>query len=292
MKKLERNKPFPQLYEHIEDWPVYKLSQDRKNFVRELSEFTINRLHKTLSKVKLYDTIALTSYMERVRLKEERWKVDPPNEASFWSKIRKKLNTNAEKETEFSQTQLDEMLSQIVKRYANEIVGTFNKKTFQFARRFLTFFFNRLLNTAAGRNLGRIFGSTHQIQERIQVYGNVNNIRNLFDKGTVVVVPTHFSNLDSILVGYAMDTVMGLPSFSYGAGLNLYNNGIPAFFMNRLGAYRVDRRKKNPIYLETLKGMSNIAIQRGVNSLFFPGGTRSRSGMLETELKKGLLGTV
>ncbi|MFZ1496032.1 MAG: 1-acyl-sn-glycerol-3-phosphate acyltransferase, partial [Saprospiraceae bacterium] len=92
--------------------------------------------------------------------------------------------------------------------------------------------------------------------------------------------------------GYAMDTVMGLPSFSYGAGLNLYNNGIPAFFMNRLGAYRVDRRKKNPIYLETLKGMSNIAIQRGVNSLFFPGGTRSRSGMLETELKKGLLGTV
>ncbi|MCC7507335.1 MAG: glycerol acyltransferase, partial [Saprospiraceae bacterium] len=57
------------------------------------------------------------------------------------------------------------------------------------------------------------------------------------------------------------------------------------------GAYRVDRRKKNAIYLETLKAMSNLSIQRGVNSLFFPGGTRSRSGALETDLKMGLLGT-
>jgi len=33
-------------------------------------------------------------------------------------------------------------------------------------------------------------------------------------------------------------------------------------------------------------------IQSGVNTLFFPGGTRSRSGELEKELKMGLLGTV
>lgn len=104
-------------------------------------------------------------------------------------------------------------------------------------------------------------------------------------------MPTHFSNLDSILVGYAMDEMLGLPSFSYGAGLNLYNSGIAAYFMNRLGAYRVDRRKKNPIYLETLKAMSKLSIQRGVNSLFFPGGTRSRSGSLEKKLKMGLIGT-
>jgi len=37
--------------------------------------------------------------------------------------------------------------------------------------------------------------------------------------------------------------------------------------------------------------MSRLSIQRGVNSLFFPGGTRSRSGVLETDLKMGLLGT-
>ena len=104
-------------------------------------------------------------------------------------------------------------------------------------------------------------------------------------------MPTHFSNLDSILIGYALDSVVGLPSFSYGAGLNLYNTGYTAYFMNRLGAYRVDRRKKNQVYLETLKAVSNLSIQRGVNSLFFPGGTRSRSGAMEKHLKLGLMST-
>jgi glycerol-3-phosphate O-acyltransferase len=32
-------------------------------------------------------------------------------------------------------------------------------------------------------------------------------------------------------------------------------------------------------------------IERGYHSLFFPGGTRSRSGMVEKRLKLGLAGT-
>src|SRR6185369_9580156 len=52
---------------------------------------------------------------------------------------------------------------------------------------------------------------------------------------------------------------------------------------------KVDRRKKNLPYFETLKTYSNLAIQKGAHSLFFPGGTRSRSGMIEKQLKLGLL---
>ncbi|MFN9681965.1 MAG: hypothetical protein ACK56V_10190 [Bacteroidota bacterium] len=44
--------------------------------------------------------------------------------------------------------------------------------------------------------------------------------------------------------------------------------------------------------METLKSMSSLSIQRGTNSIFFPGGTRSRSGAIENKLKMGLLGTV
>jgi glycerol-3-phosphate O-acyltransferase len=61
--------------------------------------------------------------------------------------------------------------------------------------------------------------------------------------------------------------------------------------MSNLGAFKVDRRKKNSIYLELLKNYSTVSLQRGANGLFFPGGTRSRSGNLETSLKLGLLGT-
>lgn len=279
---------YPHIKPEIEDWPIYKLSEDRRRFVAEVEQFTLQRLLMH-SPAEVTDMISKTIFQERIRIKEEPWKVDPPNDRQFWRRIRKRLVEHSlDKPAEEAARNNEELLKLILHRYAEEIVGTFRKSTFLFARRFLTMFFTRLLNTAAG---GSIFGSKYRLQDRMMVTGHVEVVRSLFDKGTVVVAPTHFSNLDSILIGYAMDTFAGLPSFSYGAGLNLYNAGYAAYFMNRLGAYRVDRRKKNPIYLETLKSMSNLSIQRGVNSLFFPGGTRSRSGALETKLKMGLLGT-
>ena len=120
----------------------------------------------------------------------------------------------------------------------------------------------------------------------------MHHVRNMFNYGTVVILPTHLSNLDSVIIGYALDNVVGLPAFSYGAGLNLYESELFAYYMTRLGAYRVDRRKKNPIYLDSLKIMSQVMLEKGTNSLFFPGGTRSRSGEIEKELKYGLLNSL
>lgn len=285
----EKSKFYPHVLPNIEDWPIYKLSENRRDFVEELIAYTL-RHYQQKPNAQLTDIIAKTIYMERIRTKEEPWKVDPPNERQFWNRIQSMvLSGSPDKTSADSAKTNQQILRQIIDRYAEEIVGTFRISTFLFARKFLTLFFTRLLNTAAGRS---IFGSKYRLSDRMLVKGQVETVRELFKKGTVVIVPTHFSNLDSILVGYAMDTFAGLPSFAYGAGLNLYNAGIAAYFMNRLGAYRVDRRKKNPIYLETLKNMSTLSIRKGVNSLFFPGGTRSRSGSLETRLKLGLLGTV
>lgn len=286
----------PAVYEHvipnIEDWPIYKLSEDRREFIEEIIGFTLEGMMKK-SGAELTDTLAKTIYLERIRMKEEPWKVDPPNEKQFWRKIQRKLvGQSLDRSAEEALKANEEILGKIVRRYAEEIVGTFRIKAFLFARRFLTIFFTRLLNTAASRNWRGLWGSKYRLQDRLMVKGQVEQVRELIKKGTVVIVPTHFSNLDSILIGYAMDAFAGLPSFSYGAGLNLYNTGYTAYFMNRLGAYRVDRRKKNAIYLETLKAMSNLSIQRGVNSLFFPGGTRSRSGSIETKLKLGLMSSV
>ncbi|MCK5104924.1 MAG: 1-acyl-sn-glycerol-3-phosphate acyltransferase, partial [Cyclobacteriaceae bacterium] len=128
------------------------------------------------------------------------------------------------------------------------------------------------------------------LQDKLQITGETEQLRKLAKIGTVVMVPTHFSNLDSILIGWIINT-MGLPPFIYGAGLNLFNMEIFAYFMNSLGAYKVDRRKKNLIYLESLRTYSSMALRDGCHSLFFPGGTRSRSGKIETRLKLGLLGT-
>ncbi len=284
-------KIYPRVIERIEDWPIYRLSKDRAEFIREIDEFTFQRIAGRHRK-DLSDVLVKVLYQERIRIKEDPWKVDPPNERQFWNKISKKLiQKSLDRNSTEGREAAEDILRKIIHRYSEEIVGTFQISTFRFAQRFLTAFFNRIFNAAVGKSLRSIWRGRRHLYERLNVVGDVDTVRTLMQHGTVIVVPTHSSNLDSILVGYAMDQIMGLPSFSYGAGLNLYNFGPAAYFMNRLGAYRVDRRKKNSIYLETLKTMSNLSIQRGVNSLFFPGGTRSRSGELEEDLKMGLLGT-
>lgn len=280
----------PPVLPNLEDWPIYKLHQKRRQFVEDINTFTVKKMMETHTREELVDMLSKTIYNEKIRIKEEPWKVDPPDERQFFSRIQKTL-INDVMDDDDSKDELAALLYKVVNRYSEEIIGTFKISTFQFARRFLTLFFGRLLNTAASRNLKRFYNTSYRLHQRLIAVGEIDQIRALATKGTVVMVPTHFSNLDSILIGYVMDAILGLPSSHYGAGLNLYNTGYTAYFMNRLGAYRLDRRKKNSIYLETLKSMSNLALQEGTNSLFFPGGTRSRSGQIETRLKLGLLGT-
>ncbi|WP_420460205.1 1-acyl-sn-glycerol-3-phosphate acyltransferase [Neolewinella sp.] len=283
-------------YDHtapeIQDWAIYKLSEDREQFVNILEAASCQRIQQESGDA-LPDVLSKTIFSEQERTRTEPWKVDPPQERAYWKRLAKMLATKSldEDEPTTAEQAAKTILRRIVSRYAEEIVGTFKIPTFRFARRFLTFFFGRLLNAASGRTFTSLFSKKVLLQEKLIVRGYVEQVRELSKLGTVVVVPTHFSNLDSILIGYALDQVAGLPAMSFGAGLNLYNTGYTAYFMNRLGAYRVDRRKRNPIYMTTLKTMSKLLIQRGVPSLFFPGGTRSRSGELETKLKLGLLGT-
>lgn len=282
----------PHIAPDVGAWGIYQLHADRASFVKELEETSYERLLESHGN-DLNDLLSKALFAEQLRAKQEPWKVDPPKERSYWKKLAKMLATRSldEDETTTADAAARNILGKVVHRYADEIVGHFKIPTFKFARRFLTFFFGRLLNAADGRSLRSLFSKRILLEERLLARGYVEQVRELSQRGTVVFVPTHFSNLDSILIGYAMDQVAGLPAMMFGAGLNLYNTGYTAYFMNRLGAYRVDRRKRNPIYMTTLKTMSKLIIQHGVPSLFFPGGTRSRSGALETKLKLGLLGT-
>jgi glycerol-3-phosphate O-acyltransferase len=125
---------------------------------------------------------------------------------------------------------------------------------------------------------------------RIIVQGPRDHIRRLAEIGTIVFVPTHLSNLDSVVFGFALERA-GLPPATYGAGKNLFTNPVLSYFMHNLGAYRVDRRLRHALYKDVLKAYSCVLIERGYHSLFFPGGTRSRSGGVERRLKLGLAGT-
>lgn len=284
-----KNKSYKPILPGTEDWPVVQLSKNRKQFLEQVIDTTTERicsLHNGRSDLR--EEVENTLYQEKLRIKQNHWEVDPPDEGRFWSEIKKDLielpgdKNSREKE--------EELVRKIVARYANEIAGNFKKSRYKLARELVKFGFARLLNATRVKRFGAFFRNEYTLRDKIQITGKAKLLRKLAKKGTVVMVPTHFSNLDSILIGWIIH-VLGLPAFIYGAGLNLFNIKILAYFMNSLGAYKVDRRKKNVIYLETLKVYSALAIEQGAHSLFFPGGTRSRSGKIETSLKLGLLGT-
>jgi glycerol-3-phosphate O-acyltransferase len=274
-----------------EEWPVVQLARNRKNFIERVANESFDRIKKLRPTLdSLVEELETTRYRERMRCKTNPWKVDPEDEIKFWEDIKKRL-VGLENEEEPSRLhEADKILLEIINRYANEIAGNFKPSHYRMARTAVKFFFSRLLNASKIKRFGSFWSKEYTLQDKIQITGETEQLRKLAKIGTVVMVPTHFSNLDSIVIGYVINT-LGLPPFIYGAGLNLFNIEIFAYFMNSLGAYKVDRRKKNLIYLETLRTYSSLAIRDGIHSLFFPGGTRSRSGKLETRLKLGLLGT-
>lgn len=181
-------------------------------------------------------------------------------------------------------------LDGIVRRHARDVAGNFNPRVYKFASRAAAPIIGVLMSPMQTlRHASEAF-DLRALDGRVVIEGPVGTVRRLAERGTVVFVPTHLSNLDSVVFGFALERA-GLPPATYGAGKNLFTNPVLSFFMHNLGAYRVDRRLKHGLYKEVLKTYSCVLLEQGYHSLFFPGGTRSRSGGVERRLKLGLAGT-
>jgi glycerol-3-phosphate O-acyltransferase len=179
-------------------------------------------------------------------------------------------------------------LEKLVAHYARDIVGNFNPRVYRFANDILPPVMSVLFSPVSSLREG--LAAFESMSRRIQIEGELEAVRTACDRGTLVVTPTHSSNMDSIVLGFAL-RVAQLPPVTYGAGKNLFSNPFISFFMHNLGAYRVDRRLKFALYKDVLKEYSTALLERGFHSLFFPGGTRCRSNLIENHLKLGLLGT-
>ncbi|MCX5745839.1 MAG: 1-acyl-sn-glycerol-3-phosphate acyltransferase [Proteobacteria bacterium] len=198
-----------------------------------------------------------------------------------WRDLARRLNgmSEADKQAE---------LRGLVRHYGHDIVGNFDPRVYKFATGLLPsaldFFFSPV------RSLREGVSALRHVDARILADGSLDLVRKCAELGTIVVTPTHSSNMDSPVIGLALMRA-GLPPVTYGAGKNLFTNPFISFFMRNLGAYRVDRRLRFELYKDVLKEYSAVLLEHGYHSLFFPGGTRCRSNIVEKNLKLGLLGT-
>ncbi len=188
-----------------------------------------------------------------------------------------------------SAAELEDELRRLVRHYGRDIVGNFDPRVYRFATRVLTPGVGFLMSPLSSIK-GGVPGLLRELDSRIQVEGPLDVLRGIAELGTLVVTPTHSSNMDSVVIGLALERA-GLPPVTYGAGKNLFTNPFISFFMHNLGAYRVDRRLRFELYKEILKEYSTVLLESGYHSLFFPGGTRNRSNVVERSVKLGLLGT-
>jgi glycerol-3-phosphate O-acyltransferase len=200
----------------------------------------------------------------------------------FWRGLMKKL-------ARMDDEQQREALGKVVGHMARDVAGNFDSRVYWVARRLVPKVITGAMKPTA--LVGDLLDpSRNELRRLVSIQGCVDELHQLAKVGTIILVPTHSSNLDSLAVGEAL-SAEGLPPVVYGAGKNLFSNPVVSFFMHNLGAYRVDRRVKARLYKDVLKAYSTVMIERGYHSLFFPGGTRSRSGLIENKLKLGLAGT-
>jgi glycerol-3-phosphate O-acyltransferase len=221
-------------------------------------------------------------YQEQERLRGEKSGKANREQARFWNKVGHEFH-------QVTETEREAILGRIVEGYVDEIMGYFNPVIHGIVARIVPWGLKAVLSRFSPASLLKFLGTRLNLEENLTITGPVDHIRKLAAKSTLIMAPTHVSNLDSIVIGLGL-YMLRLPPFTYGAGLNLFSNPILSFFMSNLGAYKVDRRKKNGIYKSALKEYATLSMEMGQHNLFFPGGTRSRSGEMEQHLKLGLLG--
>ncbi len=232
---------------------------------------------------RLSEVINDNLYHELERLRRGDCDGDPAADKSFYMDLRRKL-------PHASDAQQQKMLRTLLDRFVDEICGNFDERVYRVSTRFVPLALGGLLTGLSPGRLLEGLDVQGSLDRHVVIDGDVEQVHRLNELGTLVFAPTHVSNLDSVVLGYTFHR-MGLPPVIYGAGLNLFTNRLMGYFMRNLGAYTVDRRKTAPLYKNSLKEYATATLEMGYNNLFFPGGTRCRNGAIETQLKKGLLGT-
>ncbi|RAL23830.1 hypothetical protein DL240_06670 [Lujinxingia litoralis] len=279
-----------------ESSPLFRLATERPKLVAEVSRRAFNdvvRASRGASGAGLEYVLNDAAYQEIARLQKERGVEEEVRSSGWWRHMSRKLATMPEPKKR-------EILWSLVESYADDVAGRFNPWVYKVATGALPIGLSFLFKAqdlprvaAMPTRLGELseaLSHVRDLTQRVVLQGDLATLRVLAKKGTLVFVPTHSSNMDSILVGWALYEA-GLPPVTYGAGKNLFTNPLMSFFMQNLGAYKVDRRLQHRLYKDVLKTYSQVLIERGYHSLFFPGGTRSRSNAVEQHLKLGLLGT-
>ena len=255
-------------------------AEQKKLLIQKVKERTFEA-YAQKSEAQIEQMLEEMIYWEKKRIQKVERHGQRKRKIQYWENYKQTYLASSQKDREA-------LLKESIEHYGYQILGNFSPFMYTLATKVFPHFLTLLLNTLSLKRL--VTQSRSNIHENIFLSGHMAWARKLSQKGTLVFTPTHISNVDSIVMGIAL-FYAGLPPVMYGAGLNLFKNKLIGYFMDHLGAYKVDRLRIHPLYKDVLKEYAACSMEMGYHNLYFPGGTRSRSGAVEKKLKLGLLGT-
>jgi glycerol-3-phosphate O-acyltransferase len=147
----------------------------------------------------LDEILAEAIYQESRRLHDEGTSARAEGDRAFWRDIKHQLGRASER------TQR-ELLGSAVRHYAQEIVGNFDPRVYSVVSKAGPPALGVLLNAVSPKRLLAGFGGLPRLDDAVVLQGELDHIRRLHERGRVILVPTHVSNLDSIVIGFARST--------------------------------------------------------------------------------------
>ena len=177
--------------------PLSSLGERRSEILTQVEARALSDFSDSSASLDLILGQAL--YSERMRLHRSR-----PN---LFTRARKKGDAHVLNEIQAgllrsgAEVERSRLLRRFIEHYAEEIGGNFDPKIYRFATRAVPWGFSWLLNAASVKRF-LPWGMTQSLQSRMVIEGEIEHLQKLATQGTILLVPTHQSNIDSILIGY------------------------------------------------------------------------------------------
>lgn len=202
-------------------------------------------------------------------------------EMAFWHGVRRSLGSRERQDREAA-------LAEVVELYAASVVGGFEDRVFDFARRVVPPAMALVLGNSSPKLLLR--GVFRDLESIVSIDGETEALRRVAERGTVLVAPTRQSTLDPVLVSWSLSRI-GVPPLLYPAASNLFDVPLFGKLIRAVGGYRVDNRRGDRLYTDVLREYAIVSMELGYHNMVFPGGARSRTGAIDPQPRLELLGT-
>ncbi|HET6344181.1 MAG TPA: hypothetical protein VFH51_04570, partial [Myxococcota bacterium] len=170
------------------------------------------------------EVLAESVFQQRKRLRDLPKNRAGRREVQFWDGVQRRLGRADAQEQQA-------LLSQVLSHYAQDVCGHFDARVYGLARRVLPPVLGALLTASSPKRLLTRWPELTPLDDSVIVQGETEHLRRLHEVGTVILAPTHVSNLDSVVMAFA-SVRLNLPPLVYGAAKDLFENPLLGFFLH------------------------------------------------------------